>query len=209
MMVAFGDRAFKRDDDDNMGHAMKGAAFMLVGAGSGDLQSGPTQLLEYFSRKQRHVCRSTYAAELFGLTETADLCLHMSSALFELAHGPQSTDVLRKIREGALQPPVPLMVITDADSVFRSVTSQQVKAPAEKSLLIHLQWLREFLDRKTLSCIAWCDTRSMVADALTKGSVDRTLLQGVMQGHLEIAHAVKHWRSSVALAAPKSKGADT
>ena len=98
------------------------------------------------------------------------------------------------------------MVVTDADSVYRSVTAQQVKAPAERSLLIHLQWLREFLDRKTFSCIAWCDTRDMVADALTKGSVDRSLLQGVMQGHLQVAHAAKHWRSSVALAAPKSSG---
>ena len=201
-LLTMGDSAFKRDDSDNTGHAMKGGMFMLHGALAGSVVSGPIQLLEYFSRKQRHVCRSTYAAELFSLTEAADVALHLASALYELAHGVRTTETLRLIREGGLKSPVAIVVVVDADSVFTSVTAQQVKAPAERSLLIHLQWVRELLDRHVLHSLAWCDTRDMVSDALTKGCVDRARVHAAMDGKIVVEFPAKTWRSKVSLAAP-------
>ena len=168
---------------------------MLHGAPVGSVVSGPIQLLEYYSRKQRHVCRSTYAAELFSLTEAADLSMFIASALYEVAHGVQTTETLRLIREGGLASPVAIVVVIDADSVFTSLTAQQVKAPAEKSLLVQLQWLRELLERRVLHTVAWCDTRDMLSDALTKGSVDRARLHGAMGGQLVVEFPAKTWRS--------------
>ena len=199
-MLTMGDSAFKRDDSDNSGHAMKGGMFMLHSAAQGTVVSGPVQLLEYYSRKQRHVCRSTFAAELFSLTEAADVSIHLASALYEIAHGVQPTETLRLVREGGLKSPVAIVVVVDADSVFTAVTAQQVKAPAERSLLIHLQWLRELLDGLVLHSLAWCDTRDMVSDALTKGSVDRARVHAVMDGRLIIEFPAKTWRSKVAAA---------
>ena len=53
-------------------------------------------------------------------------------------------------------------------SVFAAVTAVFVKTPAEKSLLCHVQFLRELLDRGVLAAIVWLDTRDMLADGLTK-----------------------------------------
>ena len=196
-LIGIGDSAFKRDDTDNTGHAMKGGMFLLHSAAAGSVTTGAVQLLEYYSRKQRHVCRSTYAAELFSLTEVVDVSMHLASALYELSHGVQTTETLRLIREGELASPVAITAVVDADSVYTSVTAQQVKAPAERSLLVHLQWLRELLDRRVVHTLAWCDTRDMVSDALTKGSVDRASVRAVMDGRLIIEHPAKTWKSKV------------
>ena len=196
-LLSMGDSAFKREDTDNTGHAMKGGMFMLHGGTPGTVTTGPIQLLEYYSRKQRHVCRSTYAAELFSLTEAVDVSIHLASALYEVAHGVQTTETLRLVREGGLQSPVAIVVVIDADSVYTSVTALQVKAPAEKSLLVQLQWLRELLDRRVVHTLAWCDTRDMISDALTKGSVDRARVHAAMDGKLIVEFTAKTWRSSV------------
>eukprot|EP00974_Lingulodinium_polyedra_P089151 8644111-Lingulodinium_polyedra.AAC.1 len=64
----------------------------------------------------------------------------------------------------------------DAESVFSAVSASPIKTPAEQSLLIQLQWLRELLDRSIITRFVWCDTRDMIADALTKGSISREAL---------------------------------
>ena len=44
----------------------------------------------------------------------------------------------------------------------------------------------------------WIDTRDMVADGLTKGSSDRTLLSAVMDGSYTLEHAVHEYIEPVA-----------
>ena len=56
-------------------------------------------------------------------------------------------------------------------SVFAAVSAVFIKTPAEKSLLCHVQFLRELLDYGVLAAIVWLDTRDMLSDGLTKGSV--------------------------------------
>ena len=86
----------------------------------------------------------------------------------------------------------------DAMSVFAAVTATFAKTPAEKSLLCHVQFLRELLDRKALRTIVWTDARDMLADGLTKGVVDRTALHTVTDGHLQVRHTTKCWSSKMA-----------
>ncbi len=61
----------------------------------------------------------------------------------------------------------------DAESVFKSLTSRDLKTPTEKTLLGHVCYLRELLQLKLIDAIQWCDTRDMTADAHTKGCIDR------------------------------------
>ena len=68
-------------------------------------------------------------------------------------------------------------LFVDAMSVHAAVTSTFVKTPAEKSLLCHVQFRRETLDRKTLISLIWIDTRDMVSDGLTKGAVSLVCAQ--------------------------------
>ncbi len=88
-----------------------------------------------------------------------------------------------------------LSLYVDAMSVYAAVTATFVKIPAEKSLLSHIQYLRELLDTRVLEALVWIDTRDMVADGLTKGAVDRTALHECMSGAWALQHDAKIWRT--------------
>ena len=78
-------------------------------------------------------------------------------------------------------------------SVFAAVTATFVKIPAEKSLLSHVQYLRELLDTKVLEALIWIDTRDMIADGMTKGAVDREAIHQCMRGVWQLQHAARVW----------------
>jgi hypothetical protein len=147
-------------------------------------------LLEFQSRKQRHVCRSTFAAELFAATDTADLLYLIGIAIAELKLGNRTLAELRQDHEQGTSP-VTLVLAVDAYSLFSSIQSKHVKLPAEKSLTIQLQWLREQVQRGSIKYLVWMDTRDMAADGLTKGSCERELLHAIMSGKLLVRNAVQ------------------
>ena len=73
-----------------------------------------------------------------------------------------------------------------------------VKTPAEESLISHVQYLRELLDKGILEHISWLDTRDMVSDGLTKGSIDRADIRKIMDGFWTILQKAASWRSKLA-----------
>jgi hypothetical protein len=82
-------------------------------------------------------------------------------------------------------------LIGDSMSVYAAITAQQIKQPAEKTMLTHLLRISELLDRGILRGLVWADTRSMHADGLTKGSVDRHMIHSVMNSVWPIEHETK------------------
>ena len=79
---------------------------------------------------------------------------------------------LKRIREsGGLKRQA--LVTLDAESVYKSLTSRELKTPTEKTLLGHIAWIRELLQLRVINQIQWCDTRDMTADGHTKGCIDR------------------------------------
>ena len=90
---------------------------------------------------------------------------------------------------------MPIALYVDAKSVYAAVTATFVKVPAEKSLLCHIQYLRELLDQQILQSLVWLDTRDMGADGLTKGAVLRTQLHMLMNGYMKIEHPCESWQS--------------
>ena len=68
-ILTVSDSSFKKEDDD--GHAMKGV-FILLGAGSSGVRTTNVHILDYAARKQQHVTRSTFAAELFAACDGVD-----------------------------------------------------------------------------------------------------------------------------------------
>ena len=85
-------------------------------------------------------------------------------------------------------------------SVFAAVTAVFVKTPAEKSLLCHVQFLRELLDYGVLEAIVWLDTRDMCSDGLTKGAVPRDALLQILDGIYRLNHEPKVWKPKVRVA---------
>ena len=81
-------------------------------------------------------------------------------------------------------------ILIDAMSVLQAIAQERLKAPCEKSFLIHLLWLREMLESR-VARIGWADTRDQYADGLTKGAVSRELIQQCAAGSAAVQHALK------------------
>ena len=146
----------------------------------------PCHVLDYVSKAQRHVTRSTFSSELFAATDAVDSGLLQSIVLHELQHGVVTPSEAKGLIEGTTPCAVGLALAVDAKSVSAAVVAPNVKVPAEPSLLLHVMWLRSLLTRGRLKAMFWTDTRSMVADGLTKGAVSRDLLHAIMCGLLEM-----------------------
>ena len=80
-----------------------------------------------------------------------------------------------------------------------------VKTPTEESLISHVQFLRELLDKGILEYISWLDTRDMVSDGLTKGQVDREAIRTVMNGTWKVIQKTGSWRSTAAARRTKAE----
>ena len=89
---------------------------------------------------------------------------------------------------------VPAALYLDALSVYAAVTATFVKIPADNGVHVHCLYLRELLDNNVLFALIWQDTRDMLADGLTKGSVDRKALHDAMDGVVHVLHECKPWR---------------
>ena len=86
-----------------------------------------------------------------------------------------------------------VVLTTDAEGVYKSLTSRDLKTPTEKPLLGHVCWIREQLQHRMIQAIQWCDTRDMTADGHTKGTIDRELLLQLMRGIQIYKHEVKSY----------------
>ena len=144
------------------------------------------QMLDYASGRQHRICRGVWSAELHNICDMLDAALIQLAFLEEVQHGPQSAARLRQLSEqggfGTL-----LSAYTDSKSIWSYLKANHLKTPAEKGTFYHLAFVQETLNR-WLSEFSWIDTRDMVADALTKGKLDRLPLQKFMQGHWQLEH---------------------
>ncbi len=138
-------------------------------------------LLDFVSGQQRKVVRATFSAELMGACDTCDKGMLLSQMLHDISSGDCSIDGARQRREnGRYQ--VTFVLYIDAMRVFAAVTASFVKIPADNGMLTHVQYLRELLDSRVLTALGWTDTRDMVADGTTKGTVDRHHLHTCKSG---------------------------
>ena len=119
--------------------------------------------------------------------------MFLRQIIHEFTYGPLTAEAGRQLREGSLHTTVHIEIAIDAMSVFSAVTADRVKAPAEKSLLSHIQFVRELLDKGIVRAIMWLDTRDMTADGMTKGSVDRKAIEDCMSGTITFQHDLKRW----------------
>ena len=115
---------------------------------------GQVHVLDWYSRRQTHVCRSTFAAELHGVLDAVNTGMLIQMVLTEVIMGCMSAEQLeRRQRNGELQPP--LEAVIDAKAVFDSITAKVVAPPADKHLFLCVLKLREFLDRQLIDKIWW------------------------------------------------------
>ena len=94
-----------------------------------------------------------------------------------------------KLREGVIQCDFETHLGVDSMGMVTAITAPRPRAPAEKSLLPHILWVRDLLKKSILKTLSWYDTRDTTPDGLTKGSVERTALWELAGGSVTRNHA--------------------
>ena len=110
----------------------------------------------------------------------------IATAFGEVQRGAATARQLLE-RQAASRRAVEHDAAVDAKSVFDGITAEQSKIPAEKSLFLHAQAMRVFLESGHVNRLWWFDTLAMLMDGMTKGSVDReALIKVCEQGVLHV-----------------------
>ena len=156
---------------------------MLADTVPGQIASstGLCHLIEYQCRRQKRLVRSTFSAELNGLIDTVETLMLIQIMFYEFKYGScRSATELSKMQEDGLLEPA-IQIATDARAVFDAIAATDSCEPAESSLKLHLLSIRDRITRQVVQSCYWVDTRDMLPDGLTKGSVDRAALRAVAE----------------------------
>jgi len=202
-LLGFTDSAFKALNDEGSGLALRGLAVVLTTeAVKKPDKRNPSallppevplnvHLLEWLVRRLRRVVRSTFAAELNALIDSIETLLLLQLVFHQIYYGlSESMDTLvLKLEQGELYPPIDVFV--DAKSVADALQASDLGNPQEASLKLHLISVRDRLQRGLLRSLNWCDTRDMLGDCLTKGGIDRKMMQDAMRGSITFKHEIK------------------
>ena len=186
LLQLYSDSSFSREGDK--GYALRGAVFLRVGQ---SVQGNRcVHLIDAVSQSHKLVVRSTFAAELLALTASVDQGFIILITLHEFRGGSMKPHMGVALREtgGYL---IEFEVLIDAKSVHSAVGNENFKHPAEKSLLSHIAWIKQLLNVRIISRFGWTDTRDMIADGMTKGSIDRAVLIKCMLGQTESSYPIE------------------
>ena len=192
----FSDAAFKREVDENdhaSGRASRGAVFLRTGTGGGGGQDAKTlmvHLVDWHCGSIKQVTRSTFTSEGLACVAAVDQAITLITTLHEIEVGPQNiSETKRLVEEGKLLFSIDGFV--DAMSLIKALAAAAIKVPQEKSFLLNLLWLADHIRTGMLKSLSWTDTRDMIADGLTKGSVDRALLHKACDGYRTLIHEIE------------------
>ena len=138
------------------------------------------QVLDWYSRKHSRVVSSTYAAELLSLLDAVGQGNFIATAMDEIQSGAATARQLLE-RHCSASRAFQHDAAVDAKAVFDGVTAEQPNTPAEKPLFLNALAMREYLESGHVDRLWWLDTLAMLADGMTKGSVEREALIAVCQ----------------------------
>ena len=151
-IAVLSDAAYRADDDDCL--ALRAAVAVLIEVRDG-VPGGKMHLLDFYSRKQTRVNRSTFSAELNALLEAVDLGIVLCCFVSEVIDGPRpALEIAKSVDSGAL--PIDLHLLGDAHAVFSAICAAEISVPNEKTMLFAVKAVRDYIDsRKITALTAW------------------------------------------------------
>ena len=177
-LVAFSDASFDKEGDSK-GYGMRGSVFLRWGVNAQGKEV--CHLLEAQSQSLKLVTRSTFSSETLAAVGTVDQLVPMLFAFQEVLKGPLSSQQARTLREkGGFEMASELII--DAMNLFWALSATSPRMPAERTLFVHINWLRDLLQSDMPRVLKWMDTRGLLADGMTKGKIDRGPLVDAMSG---------------------------
>jgi len=187
--VVISDSAFHAGEHDGL--ATRGAFYVLMDGNGKVSPGGNGNVLDYVTKKQSHVCRATFGAELHALLDAVSHALKMLSCLHEVEKGIHTAAQLVQVQErgGYVYE---LHACIDAKSVFDICANPSDPHPADEHLTVHVLKVKEWLQRAVLRVLWWIDTRDMLADGLTKGKCLRDGIEDfTRRGVWSLVHEAK------------------
>eukprot|EP00971_Amphidinium_carterae_P348562 6490563-Amphidinium_carterae.1 len=144
-LLTFTDSSFQAKPDESKALSIRGTAILLASSGvkHGEIKT-PVHLLEFQSTKHKRVVRSTFAAELGAMLDTADRAIGIQLLLSELLFDKRAQDAKSRMMEqhhGHTVPRITLAV--DAKSVFETLSCKDLHRPSEEPLTLPVQALRD------------------------------------------------------------------
>ncbi len=130
------------------------------------------QFLDFSSHKSRRIARSTSTAEAFAFV-----------------HGFDHAYLLQHDLQALLGRPIPILMLTDSDILFKNITS--ARYTSERRLMIDINAAREAYNDRSMSNIALIDSVHNPADGLTKVRSNGALRQ-LLETHT-INHPVRQF----------------
>jgi hypothetical protein len=119
-------------------------------------------LVHFSSTKSKRVTRSVLASEVYGMVAGVDMAYAIASTL-------------RMVTARLNLPPIPTIVCTDSYSLYECLV--KLGTTKEKRLMIDIMALRQSYERRELHEVRWIHGEDNLADALTKGTPNRSLEQ--------------------------------
>ena len=117
-------------------------------------------LVHYSSTKSKRVTRSVLASEIYGMVSGVDMAIAINSTL---------KTMLNELH----LPPTPIVVCTDSYSLYECLV--KLGTTKEKRLMIDIMALRQSYERRELTEIRWINGQDNPADAMTKGTPNKSL----------------------------------
>ena len=165
-LIAVSDSAFQALENDGL--AVKGCFILLIEMNNPESPGGKCQIIDFFSRKQSHVCRATFAAELFAVLDAIGHAMKVAALFTEVIYGKKTAEELLDMQDNN-QMGLSIHAVVDAKSVLDCVSNQKGKQASDEQLTLHVLKLQELIKMGKLERMWWVDTRDMVTDGLTKG----------------------------------------
>ena len=212
-LVAISDSGFKGEGQDHL--AIRSGIIALVGKEFPKLGVNDIQIIEYISKKQTRICRSTYSAELFSCLDVCGLAQNVSMAITDILQGTMTATALSDTLEaGKLA--LELDVVIDAAAVYENliVEETKLKTPSDVGMLIHALKMKELLKR----IIKFLDSSGLILDRclLTVWTRDPSVVMlwdeqldmangkcrtttRFIKNHFRSAHLNKHQTQSLAI----------
>eukprot|EP00737_Agarophyton_chilense_P004282 gb/GEZJ01005307.1/.p2 GENE.gb/GEZJ01005307.1/~~gb/GEZJ01005307.1/.p2 ORF type:complete len:145 (+),score=18.34 gb/GEZJ01005307.1/:960-1394(+) len=134
--------------------------------------TGLHNIIHYSSYKSRRLVRSTMGAELYAFCDAFD-----------------NAYLLKRELQSMLNENVPLNMLTDSDSVFKSI--MKGTKSTEKRLMLDIMAARDAYHNMEISKIGWILDTDNPADGLTKNKPCSRLEQLLDTGYCPIP--VKQW----------------
>jgi len=198
-LLCIADSAYQSNEDRTDCIALRGYFVFLACRPNGTSNTtlgGKVQLLDFLAKKLSVISRSAFAAELRNTLEAAQDAINHAVLLHEVYRGPFTAEQCADIRDKAAYF-LDIVICTDNQGLYNGLTKEDPTPGSDGSMVYHVKALRELLDQRHISSVAWLDNRDMVADGLTKGKPSRDdINQALSTGKWSPNHEFKIWSST-------------